>query len=490
MTKKMSLNIRIALIALSVILPMIGLVGYLLTINNSSVKRFDEISKSATYANQYVGSFQESVDYTVYYAVIRAVHVENINKDPFFRDMGLENPYQYIEEMRQACDKMAELATVESNKTDPYRYKRSLDFLEKSIREIDENIGVSGKHDENLALIEKNIYSLTSIINNGLQSYVKAETENFAKVRDDIVRKGQNAIRISIITVIVTLSLSMLFSFLAVRSVTKPIKELSENAKLVAKGDFTTRTAVESKDEIAVLTHAFNDMTREIGELVEDIKVEQGNLRHTETKLLQAQINPHFLYNTLDTIVWLAEEKQTEEVVSMVTLLSNFFRTTLNKGKDYIPIEEEIIHVESYLKIQKFRYQDILDFEIQVEKEVRGETVPKLTLQPLVENALYHGIKNKRGKGKILVKGYRDGANIILQVIDNGQGMTAKKLEELTYDLRTKELSDRGGFGVKNVSQRIQYYYGKEYGVSYESTEGEGTVATILLPSKDIQPLS
>ena len=146
-------------------------------------------------------------------------------------------------------------------------------------------------------------------------------------------------------------------------------------------------------------------MVEQIGNLVEDIRVEQLNLRATELKLLQAQINPHFLYNTLDAIIWLAEAGEKDQVVMMVTALSDFFRTTLSKGRDFITVEEEERHIDSYLKIQQFRYRDILAYEIDIPEELYQYQILKLTLQPLVENALYHGIKNKHGLGHILVTG-------------------------------------------------------------------------------------
>ena len=150
-----------------------------------------------------------------------------------------------------------------------------------------------------------------------------------------------------------------------------------------AEGDFTVQTKESNTDEIAVLTRSFNDMTQEIGGLVEDIKQQQKNLRIAETKLLQAQINPHFLYNTLDAIVWLAEENRKDEVVSMVTALSDFFRTTLSKGRDFITVREERSHIESYLKIQQFRYQDIMSYEIDMEENMGEFMIPKLTLQAI-----------------------------------------------------------------------------------------------------------
>ena len=275
----------------------------------------------------------------------------------------------------------------------------------------------------------------------------------------------------------------------ASRSVTRPIQKLCSVTQKVAEGDFTVKTKVENTDEISVLTQSFNDMTEEIGVLVEDIKKKQANLHIAETKLLQAQINPHFLYNTLDTIVWLAEENKKEEVVSMVTALSEFFRTTLSKGRDFITVKEEESHVESYLKIQQFRYQDIMDYEINIDESMYGFVIPKLTLQPLVENALYHGVKNKRGKGMIRITGRLKGGDMIFKVIDDGKGMTEEELGKLQNSLK-KDKSDRkeDGFGLSNVNQRIRHYYGEGYGISFESRENEGTTATIILEAKNNQP--
>lgn len=177
-------------------------------------------------------------------------------------------------------------------------------------------------------------------------------------------------------------------------------------------------------------------MKGEIGRLIEDIRQEQNQRRVMELQLLQEQINPHFLYNTLDTIVWLAEGGQNREVVDMVTSLSEFFRTTLSGGKDFITIKEEMGHIESYLQIQKIRYQDILDYEVALDKSLEEYRILKLTLQPLVENALYHGIKNKRGRGHIWVRGYARDDRAVFEIRDDGAGMTQEEMEAVQRKLR------------------------------------------------------
>ena len=219
------------------------------------------------------------------------------------------------------------------------------------------------------------------------------------------------------------------------------------------------------------------------------IKTEQKNKKNTELWLLQSQINPHFLYNTLDTVVWMAEAGDSKKVVDMITALSGFLRIGLNNGKRFIQIREEIRHIENYLKIQKFRYEDILEYSIDIEDNLFDIRILKLLLQPIVENALYHGIKYKRSGGKISVKGYRKDEHIILQVIDNGIGMETKKLESLKNIIKNEYIdeidmvkSSKESFGLYNVAERIRLYYGNEYGLNIDSTENIGTTVSIILP--------
>ena len=215
--------------------------------------------------------------------------------------------------------------------------------------------------------------------------------------------------------------------------------------------------------------------------------MEQMNLKQMELRLLQAQINPHFLYNTFDTIIWLAEDKQNEEVVNMVSSLSNFFRTSLSKGRDYITLGEEQLQVMSYLQIQQTRYKDILTYSIEIPEELNDCIVLKLILQPIVENALYHGIKNKRGMGMIRVWGKQKGDNLYFYIEDNGIGMK-KEEQDRVRALLTEKAKDyeetQSGFGLSNVNERIQLSYGLEYGISFTSTYGEGTTMTVCIPAK------
>ena len=195
-----------------------------------------------------------------------------------------------------------------------------------------------------------------------------------------------------------------------------------------------------------------------------------------------AQINPHFLYNTMDTIIWLIEADRPQAAVEMVSNLSDFFRHSLSRGEDIIPLGEEEQHVRSYLQIQQARYKDILEYAVQIDAGLREARLPKLTLQPLVENALYHGIKRKRGRGCIRVTGQEDGDDVLLWITDDGAGMTEARLEELN---RAMESGERLGFGLAAVHERLRLLFGSPYGLTLSSQEGAGTTVTVRFPRRE-----
>ncbi|MDR1306112.1 MAG: sensor histidine kinase [Treponema sp.] len=200
-------------------------------------------------------------------------------------------------------------------------------------------------------------------------------------------------------------------------------------------------------------------------------------------KALQAQISPHFLYNTLDSIIWLAEGNQYEEVVSITRALSNFFRISLNRGSEWVNVHDEFKHVESYLTIQKIRYRDILDYSIEYEQDMGNSAILKLLLQPLVENALYHGIKNKRGRGTIKVRGWREASCLRFSIEDNGIGMTEDQLGDIKKKLRAPAPDAVNAiYGLYNVNKRLELYYNLTELLEIKSVYKEGTTAILKVP--------
>jgi two-component system sensor histidine kinase YesM len=277
---------------------------------------------------------------------------------------------------------------------------------------------------------------------------------------------------------VITILLSVFIS----SRISRPVKTLEASMKKVEKGNFDIKVNIENSNEIGELSKTFNIMIEKIKELMLQNNKEQELKRKNELKALQAQINPHFLYNTLDSIVWMAESKKSEEVVLMTSALAKLFRTSISKGEEVISINNEIEHIKNYLIIQKIRYKNKLDFEIDVDDEILHNKVLKIILQPLVENSIYHGIKNKDGIGIITIKGRRIQDKILLQVIDNGTGMTPAEIDKV---FNKKGRQSGSGIGVYNVNQRIKLYYGDEYGLGYESEIDKGTIVSVWLPVID-----
>lgn len=277
---------------------------------------------------------------------------------------------------------------------------------------------------------------------------------------------------------------ALIIAILFSDKLTKPITELRNSMKEVEKGNFKEIQLRERGDsEIAMLYKSFNAMTNEIQNLMEDKSRSQKEKYKLELRALQSQINPHFLYNTLDSIVWMAEGAGNQEVVIMTASLAKLLRQSISNEEELVTIEKEVDYARSYLTIQKMRYRDQLNFRIDVDTEINSCHIVKLTLQPLVENAIYHGIKYRETKGTVIIKGQKTEDGILLQVIDNGVGMEEETLKHI-LDKKDGD-GKRGGIAVENVNRRLKLYYGEEYGLKYESRVNEGTIVSILLPGEE-----
>lgn len=300
---------------------------------------------------------------------------------------------------------------------------------------------------------------------------------------DEVMSSVNTIVYILFTCVIISLVLVVIVSFKFSRTLTNPIFKLKRLMKQAESGDLTVRFNFQHNDEIGELGQSFNHMIARIDQLIQMVYVEQENKRTAEMKSLQEQIKPHFLYNTLDTISWMARDYDAEDIVRLVDALTNMFRIGLSHGKDIITVKEEITHVSNYLYIQKIRYKDKLNYVIHVDESLYAIEVPKLILQPLVENAIYHGVKAKRGGGTITITGVPEGENLVFTVQDDGAGMLQEKVEELNRRMSERSvLDEKKSFGLFYIRERIQLCYGTGYGVHVESTLGEGTRVTITLP--------
>ncbi len=271
-------------------------------------------------------------------------------------------------------------------------------------------------------------------------------------------------------------------------SIRGPISQMENVVVRIAGGDLSQRLPDMDVEELENLAVQINRMANQLDNLIKQIRVEQNNLAKAELRILQAQINPHFLYNTLDTIIWQAESGQGDEVIRLTRTLSDFFRISLSAGADWIPVAQEIRHVDAYLSIQKTRYRDILRYAIDMPEEAGQVMMVKFLLQPLVENALYHGIKGRRGGGTIRISVRVEDGSLLFSVEDNGRGMTEPELKDIRDMLaagaptrRAALEPGRSGFGLRNVDMRIRLYYQQEKGLSITSGPG-GTSVTFRVP--------
>ena len=295
--------------------------------------------------------------------------------------------------------------------------------------------------------------------------------------------KEQGSARLTyVLMTLLLLLVSMILASALSKAITRPIKSLDHSMKVTEDGKLATLPIQNfNQNEIGRLGQSFNRMTLEINDLIKQNIKEQKEKRKAEMRALQAQINPHFLYNTLDSIIWMAESgKHNDEVVLMTSSLSKLFRRSIGNDKELVTIAQELEYTETYLTIQRLRYRDKLEFDIQVSEEILEAQIVKLTLQPIVENAIYHGIKYISHKGLIQIRGAIAGNTIVLEVIDNGNGMSEEELNHIMEKRPGNEKNN--GVGVYNVENRLQLYYGKNYGLHYESKKGEGTQVKITIP--------
>ena len=265
--------------------------------------------------------------------------------------------------------------------------------------------------------------------------------------------------------------------------IANPIKELEKSVKNIENGDLDeSKITIGGSYEVRHLGKTIRSMVCQTRKLMDDVVTEQESKRRSELDALQSQINPHFLYNTLDSIVWMIENEHYQGAVTMVTSLAKLFRISLGKGKNIVTVADEMEHVRNYLNIQNLRYKNKFHFEIDAEPEALGCATIKLIVQPLVENAIYHGLESMDSDGEIKIKAYIVGEDLYVDVIDNGLGMPQEQADALLLEETVTVRGKGSGIGLKNIQERIQLYFGEKYGLALYSEPDEGMTARIHLP--------
>lgn len=471
---KLSMKIRLSLMV--IIIPLFILFAFLFFNIYGVNRQYDRIIANTSEAGRFSINFKEEFDYKIYLLIAGHSSFEE------------ENPYTNIYEAQDIVSDLINNTNLEENKRRAEIIMKLLGNLEQYVKRIEQNKKVGGHYDENFTIWENDVQLVTELIQSTILEYTYYETKGMEQIRLTMEEKFAKMTWFCVVVFAFLLLFALFLSIIIPNSIVKPIHHMNEVTNQVAKGDLTVRANVSQGAEVKKLSDSLNSMIEKIEYLLLAVKIDETNLREAELELLQAQINPHFLYNTLDTIVWLAEAGKQDKVVEMVTCLSDFFRTSLNHGNGMFTLREEERHLRSYLHIQQVRYQDILEYEINFPDSLKEVIIPKITLQPIVENALYHGIKNRRGRGRIIVNAISIDNDVIISVVDNGIGMTTERLNEVINRL---EQTNKGGdekqdfYGLYNVNQRIKLKFGDSYGLSIASAYGKGTCVKVKIPFEE-----
>jgi two-component system sensor histidine kinase YesM len=393
--------------------------------------RYDDMLNSVVVASEFSLDFKNDFDYETYLLIVGNVAPAD-SKIP-----------QLLSDARGVVDSLKDVTDTPDNRKRLQSADKYLNNLQGYIDNITENLNYDDRYEANMLIWENDVQIVTALLQETINEYIYYENRQIQSAQSQNRQFYLDMVKLLTVLLVVIIVAIGAISIFGPLLITRPIEE---------------------------------QVTRE-----------QKQLRKAEFELLQAQINPHFLYNTLDAIVWSAEAGNQKQVVKMVGSLSDFFRTSLNKGKEIVTIREELQHVRSYLEIQQIRYQDILSYEIDVPEELFEYEIPKITVQPIVENALYHGIKNRRGGGKITITGEEGDTDYRIIVADDGMGMDSERLSEISKGLADKAPEDAKIYGLYNVNERIRLFYGEEYGITLSSEYDKGTTVTIRLPKKSTE---
>jgi two-component system sensor histidine kinase YesM len=331
-------------------------------------------------------------------------------------------------------------------------------------------------------------YFETTIDNKGyLVTYYNIDNLNWRVINfipiEEILSENAIIKDVVLVAIIICFAICTVMAFLFSVKFLKPLKLLCAKMKKVENEDFDVYMEAKSNDEISMLINSFNKMSNKLKELINQVYAVQIKQRESELKALQAQINPHFLYNTLDTIYWMGRIEKAFDTCKLVEALARLFRLSLNRGEEITTVNNEVENLRSYVVIQQKRYENMINFSIDVDENTLNYKTVKLILQPLVENAIYHGIEKKGGRGNISVQIKEEENKLLYCVIDDGCGVNTEKIKALLSQSDTQIK----GFGIKNVNDRIKLYFGEEFGIEFYSSYEQGTKVMVYQPAiKDV----
>lgn len=451
---KMILVVTIPLML--IIILVVGIfIGYAL--------QYNAILNNVTTASDFNREFTDNIKTKMYYFVIDSQYSEGL-------------PTEEVKSAETIARKLIET----TSEKDSLRAINSVLNLCHNLEDKMQEIAKTEGYDSRMSQLNDNIYVMADLIQEYMYTYLYYEAVHLDALQSTMTRNMVGLMGLVVVLAFVLLSFLLSYSRKLSRRIVDPIDMLCERLVAIGRGGLLVCEPIQADvEEVQLLSDGIERMVGHLKRQIDRNAEQEKQRRHTELALLQAQINPHFLYNTLDTIIWLIESGEITEAVNMVGSLSNFFRFSLSRGQNVITLKEEQQHIRSYLEIQQMRYRDLMEYQIELPEELENFLLPKLTLQPLVENALYHGIKIRRRKGLIRVSGRMAENQLILEVTDDGCGMSPERLAEVRSSLTEGR---REGFGLRTVHQRIQILFGPEYGLEVESTPDVGTTIFVKIP--------
>ena len=456
-----SISEKIRALIVQLALPLCVLAVFVLLLFFLYSLRFAQVSSNISTASQFNQNFKDEVDLKMYY---------------FVTGSSDELPLDEVEKARELATTLIGTARSRESLRAVSSVLDLCENLKSCIYEIESTEG----YDRRIHQLETNIYVITKLIQDYMYTYLFHEAGQLAALRQRQNVLVTVGLILSAGVMVAVIVCSLRRSIALTRSITRPIDELYGRVLEIGSGDLSPKPPVEAEDDkLRALGEGLEETVTRLNEQMELNRQEQIRLRSMELRLIQAQINPHFLYNTLDAITWLVETGKNDQAVQMVSSLSTYFRSFLSNGKDIITLREEALHVRSYLEIQQVRYKDILRFELSMDPALDDCRIPKMTLQPLVENAIYHGIKPRRGVSLLRISSVCRGGLAELEVRDTGVGMDETALAALR---RSLEEDEGTGFGLLASYKRLRLMYGKELEFQIDSAENRGTVITIRFP--------
>lgn len=449
---------------------------YSIVILQVHTKQYDDIISNVSCANKINQIAKNDVPYELWNIVCGKKDFENASQ------------YKMLAEIYDGINDMQLHTKSKQNQEKLEVAFRAYTTLSRNIEMLQSQMQAGSTVTENETLLDE-IRTITALFSDIMQDFILSEIETANETNISIKNSSIILTILQIVILIFSLLVSINGYITVSKSINEPLDDMKKLSTEISQGNLSARTEVPDVEELIPLANNLNLMAEQIDLLIKKNIQEQQNFQKAEMKALQAQITPHFLYNTFDTIIWLAEEKETDEVIKITKAFSDFLRISLSRGHEWITIQQELDHIRNYLTIQKIRYADILNYEINANEELVNNKMIKLILQPLVENAIYHGIKNKRGRGHLFVNvDYADETktSILFKVTDDGAGFTSERYAEVMKELSASSSDSESlnsVYGLYNVNKKLKLYYGdKTEGLKINSDMGKGCEISFVIP--------